>query len=270
MIAHWSELKWTDFSAPRMAQAIAVLPVAAIEQHGPHLPLGTDQMIMEGYLARLRAMTAHTPDVLILPGLSVGTSNEHTDFAGTLTLQPATLLAAIADLGASVVRAGCRKLVLLNSHGGNSAALEIAALELRRQHAMLAVCASWSRLGYPAGLFSAGEIRHGIHGGEIETSLMLAFRPELVAMERAGNFVPSSVAMADEFKWLNAGRPAGFGWMAQDLSVHGAMGDASAASAAKGEAAADFGVKAFAELLRDIAAFDLTRLRAPPEHSGRG
>lgn len=264
MIIDWAELKWADFSAQRMAQAIAVLPVAAVEQHGPHLPLGTDAMIMQGYLARVRALAGATPDVLLLPMLPVGTSHEHIDFPGTLSLSPQTLLAMIADLGASVARAGCRKIVLLNSHGGNSAALDIAALELRRLHRMLAVCVSWSRFGYPPGLFDAEEIRHGIHGGDIETSLMLAFRPELVRMELAGDFTPASVAMAQDFKWLNAGRPAGFGWMAQDLSARGAMGNAAIASAEKGIAAADFGARAFLELFGDVRKFDLASLRGAP------
>ena len=263
-MADWADLKWTDFSPGRMAQAIAVLPVAAIEQHGPHLPLGTDAMIMEGYLARVRELADGAPDIRILPLLQVGTSHEHMDFPGTLSLSPQTLLSVIADLGASVARAGCRKIVLLNSHGGNSAALDIAALELRRLHQMLAVTVSWSRFGYPQGLFSAQEIRHGIHGGDIETSLMLAFRPQLVRMDLAGDFAPASLRMEGAFKWLNAGRPAGFGWMAQDLSTNGAMGNAAIASAEKGIAAAEFGAKAFLELLDDVAKFDLAALGSLP------
>ena len=267
MILDWANLKWGDVAGRDMAQAIAVLPVAAVEQHGPHLPLGTDAMIMAGYLARVRARAPQALpniDVLLLPGLMTGTSHEHMDFPGTLSLSPQTLLSVIADLGASVARSGCRKIVLLNSHGGNSAALDIAALELRRLHRMLAVTVSWSRFGYPEGLFSAQEIRHGIHGGDIETSLMLAFRPDLVRMELAGEFTPASVAMEREFTWLNAGRPAAFGWMAQDLSASGAMGNASLASAQKGESAASHGVTAFAELLRDIADFGLEGLRVGP------
>lgn len=267
MIIEWAHLKWGDVARCDMAQAIAVLPVAAIEQHGPHLPLGTDAMIMAGYLARVREraqVDIADLDVLLLPDLVIGASHEHLDFPGTLSLSSPALAAVIADIGASVARTGCRKLVLLNSHGGNSAVLELAALELRRLHTMLAVCASWSRFGYPDGLFSDHERRHGIHGGEIETSLMLAFRPELVDMDRAGNFEPESVAMAQRFTWLNAGRPAAFGWMAQDLSENGAMGNASLASAKKGESAAVFGAAAFVGLLRDMADFELERLRSGP------
>ena len=128
-------------------------------------------------------------------------------------------------------RAGCRKLVLLNSHGGNSALLDVIAHDLRARLGMLVVLASWRRFGAPDGLFSADEQAHGIHAGEIETSLMLSFRPDLVREEEAADFRPESVAMERDFNWLRAGRPTGFGWMSQDLSASGAMGNAAAADA---------------------------------------
>ena len=260
----WSELTWRDLQSRDMGRTIAVLPVAAVEQHGPHLPLGTDAMIMEGYLARVLERMPADLDALFLPVQQVGTSNEHVDFPGTLSFSPETFLRIIADLGASIARAGCRKLVLVNSHGGNSAALDIAARELRRLHRMLVVTVSWSRFGYPDDLFSDVEKAHGIHAGDIETSLMMAFRPELVRDDLIADFPPTSIAMEKQFNWLNAGRPAGFGWMAQDLSDNGAMGNASLASREKGEALADYGATAFVELLRDVEAFDLASLGMGP------
>ena len=260
----WSELTSPVMRATDMARVIAVAPFAAIEQHGPHLPLGTDMFIMEGYLARvLQRLPADLP-VLFLPIQAIGTSQEHSAFPGTLSLSDEAALRGWAALGESVARAGCRKLVLLNSHGGNSALLDRLALDLRVRLNLLAVTASWSRFGYPDGLFSAQELMHGIHAGEVETSLMLAFRPDLVSMEQAENFEPASLDFERDFAWLRTARPAGFGWMAQDLSSSGAAGNAARATAEKGEAAADYGATAFIELLQDVEMFDLARLDDGP------
>ncbi|MDJ0449159.1 creatininase family protein [Methylocystis sp. JR02] len=257
----WSELSLRDIRAHDMAGVIAVLPIAAVEQHGPHLPLGVDAMIMEGCIERVAARLPEDLDAVFLPMQSVGVSLEHRDFPGTLWLSQETASRMLLDIAEGVARAGVKKLVLMNSHGGNSALISTVALELRARFGLLAVTCSWARFGYPDGLFSAQEQRHGIHGGEIETSLMLAFRPELVDMGRAKNFPPATLDFERDFAWLRADRPAGFGWLTQDLSPSGAMGDASRASAEKGEATADYWATAFIELLRDVEAFDLARLK---------
>jgi creatinine amidohydrolase len=185
-------------------------------------------------------------------------------FPGTRTLSAEAAIGAWTEIGESLHRAGLRKLLLMTSHGGNTAVMDIVARDLRVRNAMLVVTCGWHRFGYPDGLFSAEEQRHGIHGGEIETSLMLAARPDAVQMEKADNFVPATVAMEKEFRWLRASRPAGFGWMTQDLHPSGAVGNAKAATAAKGEAALDHGATAFVELLREIDRFDLAALRKGP------
>ena len=258
---YWSELSLADIRARDMSDVIAILPVAAVEQHGPHLPLGVDAMIMAGCIERVAMRLLEDLDAVFLPIQSVGVSIEHRDFPGTLTLSQDTAARMLIEIAECVARAGVRKIILMNSHGGNSALITQAALELRARLGVLAVTCAWSRFGYPEGLFSEQELRHGIHGGEIETSLMLAFRPELVDIARAKNFPPASIDFERDFAWLRADRPAGFGWMAQDLSPAGAMGDASQATAAKGEAIADYWSTAFIELLRDVEAFDLGRLR---------
>ena len=260
----WTDMTTADFAAGDVADWIAVLPVAAVEQHGPHLPLGTDGFIGEGHLARVMAAIPDDLPATFLPTQWIGTSEEHADFPGTLSIAPETLIAAWTDIGASVARAGLRKLVLINSHGGNSPALDVVARRLRARHGMLAVIASWRRFGYPDGLFSAGEIRHDIHAGRIETSLMQAFRPDLVRTGEVRDFSPATIEMEQRFAQLRAASPAGFGWMAQDLHPSGAVGDASAATPEAGESAADHGARAFLDLLRDVARFPVERLAQGP------
>lgn len=240
-----------------MSRTIAVLPIAAVEQHGPHLPVGVDTRIAEGYVAAVLERLPDDLDVLFLPVQAIGKSNEHLAFPGTLTLTAETAIRAWSDIGDSVHRAGCRKLVFVNSHGGNIAVMDIVARDLRVRHAMVAITSSWHRLGYPEGLFTAHEHQHGIHGGEVETSLMLAIRPDTVRMEHAADFVPRTVQMAEDFAFLSAIQPAGFGWMSQDLHPSGAMGNAAAADAARGHACIAHGADRFIDLLRDVDRFDL-------------
>ena len=256
----WLSLTTEEFSRAR----IAVLPVAAVEQHGPHLPVGTDTYIAEAYLARVRTLLPENSPIAFLPVQQVGASDEHRAFRGTLTLSLETALAVFIEIGESVQRAGINKLVIINSHGGNIALIDLAARQLRVRLNMLAVHASWGRFGYPEGLFSEAERTHGIHGGDIETSIMLAAYPDLVVAEKIANFAPSTIAMERDYEYLRADFPAGFGWMTQDLHASGAVGDASLATAEKGEAALAHGARAFIALLDDVERFDLARLTAGP------
>lgn len=257
-------MTWEDFRAGEASRWIAVLPIAAVEQHGPHLPVGVDGFIAEGYLARVMKILPASLPVTFLPLQWIGKSDEHLSYPGTLTISPETAIRAWTEIGESVQRAGVRKLVIVNSHGGNSPVMDFVARNLRVKHGMFAVSASWSRFGYPDDMFTDMERMHGIHGGEIETSLMLSFRRDSVTMDKAADFVPASIAMEKEFAKLRSERPAGFGWMTQDLNPAGALGNAKAASRDKGEKAADFGAKAFVELLEDVNRFDLKRLKAGP------
>lgn len=260
----WQDMTWQDFRDGNPGEWIAVVPVAAIEQHGPHLPLSVDAMIAEGYLARVHQLLPAALPVSFLPLQAIGKSGEHRDFPGTLTFSYETVIRAWVEIGESVHRAGLRKIVFVNSHGGNSSALDIVTRELRERLGMLAVLTSWHRLGYPDGLFGANEKLHGIHGGEIETSLMLAFAPGSVRLDKLDDFVPVTKTMEKEFKVLRAAVPAGFGWMTQDLQESGAIGNAKLATKEKGEQAADFGAHAFVSLLEDVHRFDLKRLKKGP------
>jgi creatinine amidohydrolase len=266
----WAEMSWRDFADADMSKVVAVLPVAAIEQHGPHLPVGVDMFINEGYFAAAVKRIPNDMPVLILPIQAIGKSNEHIEYPGTLTFSNETLVRAWIEIGESVARTGCRKLIFMNSHGGNVPVIDSVARELRVRCRMLAVHAGWHRLGYPADLFSAQERAHGIHGGEAETSLMLAFRPKAVRMSEAQNFVSSAIGIEQEFRQLRVTQPIGFGWMASDLHALGTAGDASKATAEKGEACADNAADAFLDLLRDVLAFDLARLQPGPLAGGKG
>lgn len=252
----WSAIHWPDVGRSDTARWIAVLPLAATEQHGPHLPLRTDVLIAEAYLKRVRELLPESIPSTFLPIEEIGISTEHSDFPGTLTLATDIALAKWMAIGESIVRAGIRKLVMVTSHGGNSAAMTLIAQDLRAQYDMLAVTTGWSRFGPPDGMFSAQELRHGIHGGAVETSIMLARYPQQVRTDKIANFHPAGTAMEREYRWLSAYRPAPFAWQAQDLHPSGAVGDATQASAEKGERLIDRGARAFCELLADVDKFD--------------
>ncbi|THD60070.1 MAG: creatininase family protein [Bradyrhizobium sp.] len=260
----WTDIHWPDLAASGPSRWIAVLPLAATEQHGPHLPLGTDVMIAQAYLARVRELLPENIPVTFLPLQPVGISTEHIGYPGTLTLPTETALRTWMALGESVARAGVKKLVMVTSHGGNSAAMTLVAQDLRAQHRLLVVTTGWSRLSAAEELFSAEELRHGIHGGAAETSIMLARYQQHVRHEAVADFRPASMAMEKDYRRLSAHRPAPFAWQAQDLHASGAAGDATQASAEKGQRLLDHGAAAFCELLADIDQFDPATLADGP------
>lgn len=248
---------------------VAILPVAAVEQHGPHLPVYVDACINAGLLDLALERAPRELPITALPMQAVGKSDEHIAYPGTLTLSAATLTAVLLELGASVARAGIRRLVLVNSHGGQPQILDIVARELRRTHQMFVVTVGWWAFGTPEGMFSPVERRFGIHGGDAETSMMLYLRPDLVHMERAENFVPWPAEMATQNRWLEAEGRIGFGWHTQDLHPAGAAGDASAATAEKGRAVAERLVNGFIELLAEVSRYPLDRMLPDGGEYGR-
>lgn len=262
--SNWAEMTWQDFSAPDVGRWVAVLPVAATEQHGPHLPLGVDAIIGRAYLARVRPLIPAPLPVTFLPLQDIGVSVEHEAFPGTLTMTAATVIKAWTEIGESVARAGVRKLVIVTSHGGNVPTIDIVARELRVRQNMFVVTCAWQNFGYPDGLFETSERTHGIHAGAIETSIVLAAARDLVRIDKMPVAISAMVAIEKAARWLRLSRPAGFGWMAQDLHPSGAVGDATAATAERGEAALAHGAKAFVELLGDVDRFDLAKLGAGP------
>jgi creatinine amidohydrolase len=248
----WGDFRTTEYASIDAEATIAILPLAAVEQHGPHLPVSTDTTIMHGMLEAVIARLPADLDVRILPVQSIGKSNEHLYAPGTLTLPATTLVGAWTELGLSVARAGVRKIVLVNSHGGNEEIMGIVSRELRVRQKMLAVKTSWQRFGRPAGLYTELEDRHGIHGGDVETSLMLHFRPDLVDMSKAEHFVSNVGRAEKEFALLRHTGTHAFAWIATDLNAHGVVGDASTATAEKGRLTAGHQADGFVRLLEDV------------------
>ena len=200
----WADLTSRHFSQLAanevINQTVAVLPVAAIEQHGPHLPVSVDTSLVDGVI---QAALPHLPEslpVLFMPTQQVGKSNEHIRYPGTLTLSAQTLISVWMELGACVAKAGIKKLVLFNSHGGQISVMDIVARDLRTAHDLIVFSSNWFTL--PLGdevmnLFAPAEHRFGIHAGDMETSMMLALREKYVEMTHAQHFHTQAEERAD-------------------------------------------------------------------------
>lgn len=237
---------------------IAVLPLGAHEQHGPHLPFETDAIIAAGIAARVETTLPDELDVVFLPVEPVGYSVEHMDVDGTKTLTFMEAVDRWIAIAGELAGQGIRKLVFLNAHGGNSPLMTIVATEARVRFNMLCVASSWTRFGAEAGIVTPDEKALGIHGGDIETSVMLALAPEKVDMTKAEDFITRQSDFARDFKHLRAYGPHAFGWKMADLNEQGVTGNASLATREKGEAMIARAVSGFIELLEDVDRFDLT------------
>ncbi|MEO6017232.1 MAG: creatininase family protein [Polaromonas sp.] len=268
---YWADLKSPDFASLDLARCIAVLPVAAIEQHGPHLPLHVDATLADGVVqATLPHLHKDLP-VLFLPTQSIGFSPEHTGFAGTLTLKAETIIRLWTEIAESVAATGVKKLVLLNAHGGQVGMLDIVARDLRARLGMLVYSVNWFNLPLVGDngervseLFSAEEHRFGIHAGDIETSMMLALKPEQVDMTKAQDFHSTSKDRAQKFAILGDGKSAKLAWQMQDYNAQGAAGNAAAATAEKGRAVLEAAGRSLARLLAEIDQLPADTLRNTP------
>lgn len=264
----WAELNTTDFAALDAAGTVAVLPVGATEQHGPHLPLCVDQCLADAMVAQALQRLPTQASVLVLPTQQVGYSPEHADFAGTLTLPVETVIATWVALGECVARAGLRKLLLFNTHGGQASLLDVVTRELRVRSGLVVYGCSWWNLPLAdavTGAFSADEHRFGVHAGEIETSLMQAIRPQLVRIEHAKNFPSTSRHRAARYPVLGNGRSAKLGWAMQDYNAEGAAGNAAAATPERGRALLEGVGEQLALLLQEIAALPLDTVTTGPK-----
>lgn len=267
-IESWAGLTGPELAAITARDPVALLPVAAIEQHGPHLPLDTDRVIGDGIVtaAGQRLYDDAEPlELLILPTVAIGASLEHTGFVGTLSLSAEQAIAHIRAIGAGVAAAGMRRLVLFNSHGGNKAVLDLAALQLRAEFGLLAVKANYFRFAPPPDALSADELAHGLHGGALETSMMWHLAPDAVRQEALTDHPSLGAERARAGATLGPEGDAGFAWMAEDLNPAGVTGDAAAADADTGaRLVAAFGAR-LAQIIVETARFDLSEFggRAP-------
>lgn len=255
------ELTAPELAAFVTAGTIGVLPVAAIEPHGPHLPLSTDCDIARGHVSQVGSYIAPERSVLVLPLQTIGLSIEHSGLRGAFSHDPDLLLRTWMDVARAFHDCGGRKLIVVSSHGGNSEVVALLCGKLRAELAMLAVSASWLRFGQPEGLFSPGELNYGIHGGDIETSLMMHYWPEAVRHEFRADFVSAAAEWDESSKEMKAHGRTRPGWLTVDLNPLGAVGNAAAATAEKGAASAAHALRGFGELIEDVALFDLNRLR---------
>ncbi|MCW8165209.1 creatininase family protein [Verminephrobacter aporrectodeae subsp. tuberculatae] len=263
----WAGLSTREFAqlqaSGQAAQTVAVLPVAAIEQHGPHLPLAVDASLLQGVIdAALPQLPVDLP-VLFLPPQNVGLSPEHIRFPGTLTLSPATVIALWTEIGECVARAGVRKLLLFNGHGGQVGVMDIVARGLRTRCDLIVYSASWFSLPLPESVeqqFSAQEQRFGVHAGEIETSMMLHLSPATVHMEHARDFRSTSQDRAQRYAILGNGKSARLGWQMQDYHPAGAVGNAAGACAQKGRAVVAAAAQQLVALLQELHALPLSTL----------
>jgi creatinine amidohydrolase len=250
-----AEIKSADTS-----KWIAVLPLGAHEQHGPHLPFDTDTIIAKGMACSLAAGVSEEFPITFLPTETVGYSIEHMDFEGSKTLGFDEAVNRWVGIGEKLALQGIRKMLILNAHGGNSPLMTIVATELRVKFNMFCVATSWTRFVVPGDVISHEEKAYGIHGGDIETSVVLALTPQAVDMGKADNFPNFQETLSEQNKYLRAYGPHAFGWKSQDLNPQGVNGNAAAATSAKGEALIIQATTGLVELVEEMHRFDASIL----------
>ena len=261
----WADYSTHDFARLPRAHLVAVQPIAAIVQHGPHLPLSTDLAILDGLVAATIPRLPEDLPVVFLPTQPVGAAPEHARYPGTLTAPASALIALWTAIGASVAAAGVKKLVFLNAHAGQAAVADIVARDLRIAHDMVVVAADWLGFGLPDGLLPESERRHGIHAGAIETAMMLALHPELVEMRLARVFELLSERLERNFRHLGIGAGGRLAWQAQDLNPAGAVGRAAEATAETGQRILEHVADRLVELLEDVHRLPVSLLHNPTE-----
>ena len=248
---------------PHKERAVVVLPIASIEQHGPHLPLYTDSLILDEVLRRTLAAVPDDIPIWVLPMLAYGKSNEHLGFAGTVTLTSETLIRVLKEIGASVARSGFRRLAILNGHGGNTEIIDFVIRDIREQTGLLVFALHVGlRVAPPSTGLSESERIYGIHAGDVETSILLRCRPELVKKDLAPASLPTHLQTTNQPPFMG---PLTFAWLTHDISPNGVLGDATTADAEKGERFLADAASQTAELLRAIVDFEFA---APASSTG--
>ncbi|GAA3081801.1 creatininase family protein [Pseudonocardia yunnanensis] len=251
--------RFVDLTAPRIAElpedTVAVLPLGAVEQHGPHLPVSTDYVTAtEAAEAAVAAVARDgSASVVLLPGLAYTKSDEHHWSPGTIWLSWDTLMRTLVDIGRSLQTSGITRLLFVNGHGGNSALGQVACREIRRRFGLRTF---FAHLSVPVDQGGGGsvtsELGMGVHGGHNETSLMLHLRPELVHLELAERRVPERLG---EFELIGFGKPVSFGWTSDDFGPDGYIGDPTGATAEHGKLLFELAVARLTEVIGEAARF---------------
>jgi creatinine amidohydrolase len=250
---NFAYLTWKQVDALPRETTLLVLPTAAIEQHGHHLPLATDTLINNLLLGKALQLVPSDLSIYVLPPVCYGKSNEHLGFPGTLSVSAQTFLAVVRDLGASIAASEFKKVVLYNTHGGNTSLVDILARDLRAEFGLR----TFSLFGSPGATFegvSKQERTYGFHAGEIETAYLLHGAPELV---HPNEYTKNYIARVDDPELLKPeGSSANFAWLTRDIAPSGVLGDPTAASAENGERWADEAAARIAEILVAMYKFE--------------
>jgi len=250
----FAELRASEIAGRLQPSSVLVQPIAAVEQHGPHLPLATDLLTVEAASQLLARQRGEELDLWLLPSLAYGKSDEHEWSPGTVSLSAATLLGVLGDLGRSLSDLPTRRVAFLNGHGGNVPLLGVALRELRHKYGLMtfllnALPPPAYTASDPAG---GGEVGLGIHAGRDETSLMLHLHPELVDMSAVAGYVPTDVG---GFEHVRFGGDTSFGWLSDDFSDSGIIGDPSGATAERGAALFESMTDRLAAALAEVGKF---------------
>ncbi|AJY73734.1 creatininase family protein [Paenibacillus beijingensis] len=254
MIRQWSNCTTKEIAAIDKERSLVIVPIGATEQHGAHLPVGTDSIILGSLLGELeQRVTFPSHEVLLTPLIPVGKSNEHLDFPGTLTFSTTTMYNMVDDLCGSIRAHGFGKVLLMNSHGGNTDLLNVLSRDLRIKHDMEVYVFDWWFTSFWSDILAkvqqSGE--YGVfHACELETSLMLVFRPDLVDMAKAADEFPSP--QLTDNRHVSIKGPIVPGWKTQDVSKHGVIGAPTLASAAKGREFIDYAVVKLHEMITEV------------------
>jgi creatinine amidohydrolase len=258
----WGALSHTEARAAAGRDPVVVLPLAATEQHGPHLPLSTDVEIGRGVLDAALGRLPPDFDVWTLAMITVGASLEHARFAGTESVTTEALTGSVVERGVALAETGVRRLLLFNSHGGNRQAMDAAALTLRAERDMLVVKASYFRFARPADVdLPEAEWRHGLHGGAVETAMMLHLRPDLVRRAAVADFPSLGARLERSLRRLRPEGEASFAWLAGDLNPNGVVGDARLGTASLGARLLRHYGEILADVILDARAFPIDALR---------
>jgi len=268
-VRYWHTLTTASLAEEVRRDPVVLLLLAAVEQHGPHLPLSTDLEIGMGIVAEAFRRLPHDLPAWVLPPLALGASLEHARFPGTLSLDASLLADVVHRVGRSVAAAGARRLLLFSSHGGNRHVMEEAGLRLRDELDLLVVKTHYLRFPRPDWVgIPEVEWEHGLHGGAVETAMMLHLRPELVREAEIREAPSLGLELKESLRRVGPQGEASFSWLAGDLHPSGVAGDPRLADAGTGARLVAHYGEALAEVILETRAFPLERLSGLPR--GRG